>query len=43
MENARRDCKYGKVVDRDAPVDTRELADKVRLLGDHNRILGLLQ
>ncbi|KAI0805980.1 MFS general substrate transporter [Irpex lacteus] len=28
MENARRDRKYGRVVDRDAPVDTRELADK---------------
>lgn len=41
MENARRDLKYGRVVDRDAPVDTRELADKVRWLGYHNWILGL--
>ncbi len=29
MENKRRDEKYG-VPERDAPIDTRELADKVR-------------
>lgn len=31
--NALRDRKYGKVTDTDAVVETRELADEVRLLG----------
>lgn len=29
-ENARRDRTYGRIVDANATVDTRELADKVR-------------
>ena len=32
VENALRDRKYGKVLDKDANVETRELADKVHVV-----------
>lgn len=33
LDNARRDCMYGKIAHQHAPVDTSEFADKVR---DHD-------
>ena len=37
LDNRLRDSKYGKVENTEAPVETRELADKVSL---HRRIRG---